>query len=216
MAVTLLLPFAFLWITRIFPKNRFPEYFLAVAIMGGEIAYISLKIIHGLFDLRYHLPLQLCDLAAASVVLAIFSHRKIFFELAFFWGLTGTLQAILTPDLQHDFPHPDFLVFFMMHSGIVAGVLFLAISGKKCIRPGSAIRVFLLSQIYIGGMIPLNFLLEANYGYLTHKPFRGTLMEYLGPWPWYILSFELAAILLFRGLEYLYFRLRGIPLRPMD
>gem|GEM_PF-5355772 len=58
MAVTLLLPFIFLWYSRFFPKNRIPEYFLAVAIIGGEIAYISLKIFHGLFDVRYHLPLR--------------------------------------------------------------------------------------------------------------------------------------------------------------
>ncbi|GED28899.1 hypothetical protein BCE02nite_00400 [Brevibacillus centrosporus] len=33
--------------------------------------------------------------------------------------------------------------------------------------------------------------------FVTHKPFQPTLMDYLGPYPWYILSLEGVALGLF-------------------
>ena len=50
-------------------------------------------------DWTLSLPMHLCDWAVAAVVLALLTRRQTAFELAYFWGLAGTLQAILTPDL---------------------------------------------------------------------------------------------------------------------
>jgi uncharacterized membrane protein YwaF len=34
----------------------------------------------------------------------------------------------------------------------------------------------------------LNPLLDSNYGYFNGKPSDGTVLDYLGPWPWYVLA----------------------------
>ena len=44
-------------------------------------------------------------------------------ELSYFWGLTGTLQAVLTPDLSVSFPHLEFFEFVVGHVGIVIAAI---------------------------------------------------------------------------------------------
>ena len=50
------------------------------------------------------LPMQLCDWAMFAVIAALVTLRRGVYEVAYFWGLAGTLQAILTPNLQSGFP----------------------------------------------------------------------------------------------------------------
>jgi uncharacterized membrane protein YwaF len=50
----------------------------------------------------------------------------------------------------------------------------------------------------------LNKLLSTNYGFLCHKPEQASLMDSLGPWPWYIGSMILLCMTLY-SLLYLPF-----------
>ena len=43
-------------------------------------------------------------------------------------------------------------------------------------------------------MFPVNLLLGSNYLYLMRKPFQPSPLDYMGPWPWYILG--LAALVI--------------------
>ena len=44
------------------------------------------------------------------------------YELTFFWAFTATLQAVLTPDLDHGPDHYFFWAFFIAHSGVLVAV----------------------------------------------------------------------------------------------
>ena len=63
------------------------------------------------FDVSTWLPMHLCDWATITVVLALCFRWQWSYELAYFWSLGGTLQALLTPDIVADFPTIWFLVF---------------------------------------------------------------------------------------------------------
>jgi uncharacterized membrane protein YwaF len=45
--------------------------------------------------------------------------------------------------------------------------------------------VTMLYAVVIGS---LNALLHTNYAFLCHKPENASLMDHLGPWPWYVAS----------------------------
>jgi hypothetical integral membrane protein (TIGR02206 family) len=170
---------------------------LAVLLLGDEIAVVALAAHADLPTLKDHLPFQLCDWVIFAAVAALLWRRRLAYELAYFWGLAGTLQALLTPDLAEDFPNPHFFTFQILHAGVVVAVLYLTFG--LGFRPTwrSLLRAWAWLQIYIVATIPVDWLLDSNYGYLRAKPVQASLFDYLGPWPWYLLSLEALSLLLF-------------------
>lgn len=53
------------------------------------------------FDL---LPLQLCNFQILLAAFALVTRRALAVELLYFWALSGTLLAMLTPDIAYGFP----------------------------------------------------------------------------------------------------------------
>lgn len=139
-------------------------------------------------------PLQLCDLALLLTVWALWSLRRGVSVVAYFWGLSGSLQAILTPDLRQGFPDYWWVKFFLTHCGVVLSVVYLAVTARVAPTARSVWRVWGLTNVYaaIAGLINWGF--GTNYGYLARKPMQPSLLDYFGPWPWYILVLEAAAL----------------------
>ena len=70
-------------------------------------------------------------------------------EVSYFWGIGGTFQAILTPNLQVNFPDIRAISFFLGHGGIVAGVIYLLIARRFRPTLGSVWRTLAWSQLYL-------------------------------------------------------------------
>ena len=133
----------------------------------------------------------------ATAVLLL-SRNRLSYELAYFWGFSGTLQAILTPDLEEPFPHPLYLSYFFTHGLIILGALYATLVFRFRPFPSSMVRVYLITAIYCFVLIfPLNYLIDTNYVYMRYKPLGASLLDYLGPWPWYMLSVAVLAWFLF-------------------
>ena len=64
------------------------------------------------------------------------------FELTYFWAITATVQALLTPDLRQGFPDYRWWWFFIEHSGVLVAAMFLAWGRRRTPRPGAVPRVF--------------------------------------------------------------------------
>ncbi|MDZ4789033.1 MAG: TIGR02206 family membrane protein [Blastochloris sp.] len=143
------------------------------------------------------LPMHLCDWLAFTAIAALVWRKQLFYEITYFLGLAGTLQGLITPDLRYDYPHFYFFAFFLVHAGILTTVFYMTFGLKMRPNPISLVRAFIFIQFYMICAFLTNWLLGTNYGYLQSKPENPSLLDHLGPWPWYLLSMQGLAILLF-------------------
>ncbi len=181
-ALTLGLP-ALFWATARQPGRegyrRVVRYGLAGLLLANWVGYEANRAGVGQFTAAHALPMQLCDWAMFAVIGALVTLRRGVYEVAYFWGLAGTLQAILTPNLQEGFPSVWFFSFFVAHSGIVVGVLHLTAVERLRPRPWSIVRTMLWSEVYFAAASTVNHLTGANYGFLSHRPAGKSLLDYL-------------------------------------
>ncbi len=132
------------------------------------------------------LPLHLCDVAAFAGAVALLWRKPLAAELCYFFGLTGTLQGMITPALRQDFPHLRFFAFFLGHCGVVVAALYLVCGLGMKPRANAPQRMLGWLLVYAAGAGAINALLRTNYGFLCQKPPSPSLMDVLGPWPWYV------------------------------
>jgi hypothetical integral membrane protein (TIGR02206 family) len=77
---------------------------LAVLILAAWAGEYVADGVNGTYSVKYTLPLQLTDAVSATAIIALLTRRQIAVELLYFWSLTATLQALITPDLGENFP----------------------------------------------------------------------------------------------------------------
>ncbi len=168
--------------------------FFAVVLLLNYIAYLVHRISSGYWELRYDLPMELCNWAVFSVIIALFTGKRIFAEMAYFWVMTGSINAVLTPALNEGFPHPYFFIFFIEHSGVIIAVSYAVFGLKLYPEKWAVLRVFGISQIYFFSTLLVDYLLKGNYGFLMSKPTTGSVMDYMGDWPYYLITLQAIAI----------------------
>lgn len=169
---------------------------LAFLLLAVFAAGLWQKHLDGEFDAVHALPMQLCDWTLFAVVIALIWRAQTAFELAYFWGLCGTLQALFTPAIGTDLEIYRQLVFFLDHAGIVAGVLFLLLVPR--LRPRTLWRVFLGSEFFLATALAVNALTGANYGFLAHPPTQASLLDVFSQMHWlYVVEINLVALAFF-------------------
>jgi hypothetical integral membrane protein (TIGR02206 family) len=149
--------------------------------------------------LESFLPLHLCGAAVFLLAWTAWRRSAWTFEMAYYWGLGGTTQALLTPNLQAGFPSYHFWQYFLTHGGIVIVVTFFLAAWQMRPRKGSVLRVFLATNAYMLMVAVVNVVLrglglDANYMFLCRRP-EGASPFFFLPWPWYILFLEAFALL---------------------
>lgn len=113
------------------------------------------------------------------------------YEILLFWVFAGTTQAMITPDLAHGFPHYNYLKYWIVHAGLVIFMMYATLVYQMRPSVKSIIKSFLALQVYFGLMLLVNAILDSNYFFISEKPPHGSLLDYLGEWPYYILVAEL-------------------------
>lgn len=150
------------------------------------------------------LPCHMCDLAALVGAHALVTRNRLSCEILYFWGLAGTVQGLITPALMVDWPHPRFLAFFALHGGVVVAAFYVVFGLGLTPRAGAVGRAMLWLVIYAftASLVDLAASADrANYGFLCRKPENPSLLDHLGPWPWYVGSLGLVALVIFSVLD---------------
>jgi hypothetical integral membrane protein (TIGR02206 family) len=174
---------------------------IGLLLAADVITYSVAQAVAGSWSARTSLPLALCDAAVVVAAIACWWRIPVLVELTYFWGLAGTLQAVITPDLNVGFPHLVFFEYLVGHLGIVAAALFLVVGMRIAPRPGAVPRVFLISVAYTAFVGTVDGLTGANYMFLRRPPGEWTLLRVMGPWPWYTFTAAVVALVVFTLLD---------------
>jgi len=169
---------------------------IGLVLLADAVSYVVALVVAGTFSWSTSLPLALCDMAVIVAGLACFSLNPGLVELTYFWGLAGTLQGVVTPDLGVGFPHLVFFQYVIGHVAIVTAALFLVVGMRIEPRPGAVWRVFAVTVGYALFVGLVDALSGANYMFLRAPPGEWTLLRLLGPWPWYLVSATAVALVL--------------------
>lgn len=153
-----------------------------------------------------NLPLELCDITLFLTIVALFTLSAVVFDVCYYLALAGTSMALLTPDLWERFPSLATGQFFFAHGLVVSAVLYLVWSGLARPRPGSVGKAMLAVNAWAVVAGSFDWLFGTNYMYLRHKPQNASLLNLLGPWPWYILGGQVVALVLFLLLYWPFWR----------
>ena len=146
------------------------------------------------------LPLDLCTLSVFFTAWVLITRSRRIYEIVYFWGLGGTTQALVTPELFQGFPSAAFMFFFAGHGLVVIGVVYATFVLRLRPYPRSILRVAAMTLALAAAVFLLNLLLGTNFMYLMAKPMQPSVLDWFGPWPWYLAGLFATALLTFAVL----------------
>lgn len=193
--VLVLLIFVFRRILRKEPYFSFVRYLLFFIMIVSEISLHLWLYWYDSWSYIHSLPLHLSSitLLLSAVMLLRKSYRL--FEFTFFAGVGSAIQAMITPDISHyTFPHYRYVHFFISHGSTALANLFMLFVAGFYPKFQSVWKAFLWLNAYAFFIFIVNYLIGGNYMYISRKPVNPTMIDYFGPWPWYIIPLEIVAI----------------------
>ena len=199
--VVLVLALTLIGVVRRWPRLALP---VRVALAGAILALVTfemtLGVRQGWLGWRGFLPLELCDIAMVLAVVTLLFPRRATAELVYFWAGAGSLVAMLTPELPWDFPRFEFVVFFGLHGLVLVSALLFVFALRLRPRPGAPGRVLAITLAWAAFVALVDWRLDANFMYLRAKPSVPTPLDWMGPWPVYLLVAAVVAFLAFHLL----------------
>jgi hypothetical integral membrane protein (TIGR02206 family) len=178
---------------------------IAVAVVLAEVGWWVINIANGSWTIRYSLPLHICEMGCFLVAIALWWRSRFAFEMSYFWALGGTMPGLFTPDVPGHFPMPVYFQYYLEHGLLVLGAFYLVIALRMRPMKGAVMRVSTVTALYAVVIGLVDYVTGGNYLFLRSLPPTRTFLDYMGPWPWYIVSLTVLAIVIF-SLLYLPFR----------
>ncbi len=176
--------------------NEVIRYTLALGIILNELGWHLWAILHGEWVIQTALPLHLCSIMVYLTPILLIRKSYRIYELIYLLGIAGAMQSLFTPNLTtYGFPHFLYFQFFISHGSIILAGLFMTIVEGYRPNRNSGLRVFLTGNVFMVIVFFINRVIGSNYMFVSHKPLTPSLLDYLGPWPFYIIGIELFAIL---------------------
>lgn len=173
------------------------RYGAAALLVVNELAWHAWRIATGTWTAQEMLPLHICSVMVWFGAYMLIKRSYFIYEFLYFMGIAAASQALLTPDAGiYGFPHFRFFQTFTSHGFILISAIYMTV--VEGFRPTalSMVKVFVGMNLYMIPVTILNFLIGSNYLFTAHVPETPSLIDHLGPWPWYILSMELIGLAL--------------------
>ena len=160
---------------------------VAIAVLGVKIAELLFRHHYYGETVAELLPLHLCPIAIILSIFMMFFHSEVLFQPVYFWSI-GAFFAILMPDIRDGMSNFASQSFFITHFFILFSTAYAFVHFR--FRPTKAgfLCSFLLLVTLAFIMYFVNNKLGTNFLYVNHPPVTKSLMDFMGPWPYYIFS----------------------------
>ena len=153
--------------------------------------------IGGTWSLDKSLPFHLCGFSSVISCFILFVKRKKFwFDFLFYAGVLGGLNALLTPLIDNYTGTNFFYVeYFYSHTSIIILPLYMYYYMDMKLSKFSWLKSFVALNVILVFLMPLDFLIDANYMYLKEPPaVNHPLVS--GDWPYYLVNLEFVVLIL--------------------
>ncbi len=143
----------------------------------------------GNWHLQDNLPLHLCGISGVFAIILLFRYNAILANLLFYWGTTGGIHSLLTPEFDLGAQGYFYYGYFISHGGLIMTTFFIIQHNNYKPDKQSWLRAFMLIQLAVLAIGAFDWATGSNYMYLLAPPIVENPLI-VGKWPWYILVFE--------------------------
>lgn len=186
-------------ISNLFSRKIFASI-LGISIFIVKIIELFIRYTFYSESIHQLLPLHLCNIALIFAIISMIFKYNCLFQLVFYFSI-GAFFAIIFPESIPHFYDFRNISFFLTHFFIIFATWYEIIHFK--FRPN--LRGLTLSFIFLNIFVLLSFkvnsLFNTNFMFTNTKPNIASPLNYLGPWPYYIVVSEF----IFIFLGYLYY-----------
>ena len=186
-------------------NNKRVTYLMGAILFLSSVVHPILIVLNGQWNMVTDIPLHLCGISCLICSFLPFVKRKQFlFDFVFYSGIIGGIMSVLTPQINaYDGSQLLYIEYYVRHVLILLMPLYMF--KNLNIKPSkhSYFKFFLILNILIVIIMPLNFYLGSNYMYLSEPPQVNNPLL-IGKWPYYLLWLELFVFVLmaaFYGLS---------------
>ncbi|MDP1892425.1 MAG: TIGR02206 family membrane protein [Gemmatimonadaceae bacterium] len=176
--------------------RRRARYALAALLVLNESTWHVWQYHYGAWTLDRMLPLHLCSALVWIGAYGLVTLNPLVYEFMYFMGIAGPLQAVLTPDAaRYGLPHFRAVQTLVAHGTLIVAAIYL--TRVEGMRPtvDSVRRVIFGTMAYMVFVTAVNLALGSNYMWTLGKPPVVSLLDVLGPWPWYLVPVVLLGII---------------------
>lgn len=184
-------------------KSKYYQWsigFLMISNMFIENVYAFQS---GQWHFQDNLPLHLCGISGIMGIMLMFRFNAAIAQVFFYWALTGGIHSLLTPEFDLGMNGYFFYSYFINHGSLLLVSFYIIKHFEFTPEKGSWIKAFCYLQIPALAIGVFNWLTGANYMYLSAPPIVENPLI-VGKWPFYIIVFEILALVHFFVIYSLY------------
>lgn len=145
----------------------------------------------GLLPANWHiedsLPLHYSDVLRFITAVALIRRSRWAVAICYYWGLTLNTQAMITPHpSQLEVLSVNFVFYWGLHIAVFLAPLWLIWGlGHRPAWRGYWIA-FGAAVLWAGMVMVINAAIGTNYAFLNRTPEGASLLDFMGPWPIYV------------------------------
>lgn len=149
-----------------------------------------------------HLPLHISQVSVILMTIALLTQKNAFYQFVYYWAGWSSVVALLFPEVPENFPHPEFLEFFIGYLLLLTSISYICFVEKTKMTYKYLWVTAGAIALYATVIYPINLTFGTNFLFLAEKPSLGGPMDILPSPPWHI-PFLVVIILLLLHLQYL-------------